>query len=122
MRSKIEICFLFWVRFKYSKKKLYPYKWLKNFRTDFVETVEYNALNFANLFTHPSFNRNVQTVLFHYGSGQSISSIPVNDVVTSYIFNRDYNFVVIAYEANSIVDTDVSRVHPQTNNKFIQIS
>lgn len=77
-------------------------------RTDFVETAEFNALNLANLFNHPAFNRNVQTVMFHYGAGQSISSIPVNDVITSYIFNRDYNFVVIAYEDNSIVSTDVS--------------
>ncbi|CAG9801919.1 unnamed protein product [Chironomus riparius] len=76
------------------------------FGTDFVETAEYNALNLGNLFTHPSFNRNVQTVMFHYGAGQSISSIPVNDVITSYIFNRNYNFVVVAYEDSSIVNTD----------------
>jgi len=48
--------------------------------------------------------------MFHYGAGQSISSIPVNDVITSYIFNRDYNFVTIAYESNNIVSTDVSRI------------
>ena len=48
--------------------------------------------------------------MFHYGAGQSISSIPVNDLVTSYIFNREYNFVAIAYEDNSIVNTDVSRI------------
>lgn len=46
--------------------------------------------------------------MFHYGVEQSLSTLQVNDVVTSYIFNRGYNFVVVAYEDTADLRIDVS--------------
>ena len=76
--------------------------------TDFIETAEFSAINLADLHSHPAFQRNVKTVMFHYGVGQSVSSRPIFDIITSYLFNREYNFVVISYENNNVVSTDVS--------------
>jgi len=76
--------------------------------TDFIETAEFSATNLEALNAHPAFQRNIKTVMFHYGVGQSVSSGPIFDIITSYLFSREYNFVVIAYENNNVVSTDVS--------------
>jgi hypothetical protein len=64
--------------------------------------------NLETIRQHPAFNNAMNTVMFHYGEGQSLSSVEVHDLVTSYIFNRGYNFIVVSYEDNSIIGTDVS--------------
>ncbi|CAG9801920.1 unnamed protein product [Chironomus riparius] len=76
--------------------------------TDFMETAEFSATNLETLHAHPAFQRNIKTVMFHYGVGQSVSSNPVFDIITSYLFNREYNFVVISYENNNVVSTDTA--------------
>ncbi|KAG5666904.1 hypothetical protein PVAND_014911 [Polypedilum vanderplanki] len=62
-----------------------------------TKTVEYNFNTFHNILTDPYFNRNLHTVLFHYGAGQNLNTPQVYDLVNSYAVNRNFNYVVIHY-------------------------
>jgi hypothetical protein len=73
---------------------------------ELVQTATYNVNNLQTILSHPAFVNTQQTVLFHYSVGQSLSSVQIHDLITSYIFSRDYNLVIVGYEDNDVVSTD----------------
>lgn len=48
------------------------------------------------------------TVIFHYGADQRIETPEVHDVISSYVGNGQYNFVVVDYSDVNTVSTGVS--------------
>lgn len=92
----------------FSIKKFVNIKILICIRSGSIQTAEFNHVNFGELINHPSFRRDINTILFHYGAGQTLNTLQVNDVITSYMFNRGYNFVAVTYDDDSIIGTDVS--------------
>jgi hypothetical protein len=46
-------------------------------------------------------------MLFHFGTGQTLTTPQVNDVIQSYFNRMTHNFVVITYEDPADITTDV---------------
>lgn len=107
--SRIRFVYYFGWVWKQNLNSKIQLKQLKIFRSEsFIETAQFNVENLDTILTHPSFNRQGATVMLHYGAGQSLSTRAVHDIITSYLFSREYNFIAISYEDNSIIGTDVS--------------
>jgi len=78
----------------------------KNSRPTYV--TNYNVIDFHTILNHPNFVRTRETVIFHYGAGQSVATPQVHDVITAYASRQQFNFIVIVYEDVATIGTDVS--------------
>lgn len=72
------------------------------------QTVTYDFITFHTIFNHPDFVRTRGTILFHYGTGQTLTTTQVFDVIQSYFNRREWNVIVVNYADTAVVNTDVS--------------
>lgn len=72
------------------------------------DTTNYDFSTFHTILNHPNFVRTRETILFHHGVGQTLTTTQVFDVIQSYFNRGAHNLIVITYEDTSIINTDVS--------------
>ena len=56
----------------------------------------YQIEDFHTILNHESFNRERATTIYSYGFTQTLFNPSVRDVVDAYLFNGDFNFMVIS--------------------------
>ncbi|XP_070498560.1 lipase member H-B-like [Chironomus tepperi] len=67
---------------------------------------DYNVIDFHTILNHPNFGRTRETVIFHYGAGQTIATPQVHDVITAYASRQQFNFIVVVYDDVATIGTD----------------
>lgn len=73
-----------------------------------TDTTTYNFLTFHTILNHPLFQRTRSTILFHYGEGQTLATVQVQDIIQSYFNRGQHNMIVINYDDFATVNTDVN--------------
>lgn len=75
-----------------------------------TDTTTYTVDNFHNIYDHPSFVRTRASIIFHFGTAQTLVTPQVNDVIQSYFNRQTHNFVVVNYDETGVIITDVSKL------------
>lgn len=47
--------------------------------------------------------------MFHYGEGQTLATTQVHDLIQSYFNRGEHNLIVVNYDDNTVINTDVSK-------------
>jgi hypothetical protein len=71
-----------------------------------TDTTTYTVDNFQQIINHASFIRTRNSLMFHFGSGQSVVTPQVNDVIQSYFNRNTHNFIVVNYDDTAVINTD----------------
>ncbi|CAG9801916.1 unnamed protein product [Chironomus riparius] len=66
---------------------------------------DYTFADFNTILSNPSFSSSRQTVIFHYGAGQTLATPQIHDIITAYAVNRQFNFIVIFYDNLNTIST-----------------
>lgn len=74
------------------------------------DTQSFDFINFHTILNHPAFVRTRGTLMFHYNTGQTLTTTQVFDVIQSYFNRGEFNLVVITYADSSIINTDVRKI------------
>lgn len=59
------------------------------------------------------------TIIFHYGAGQNLATPQVFDIVTSYLNNQEFNFIMVDYDSINIVNENVCKIKSIRGFKLI---
>jgi hypothetical protein len=72
-----------------------------------TDTTSFTVDNLHQIYDHPSFVRTRPSIIFHFGTGQTLVTPQVNDIVQSYFNRMTHNFVVVNYDEPGVIITDV---------------
>lgn len=79
------------------------------FSPTMTDTTVFNFVNYHTILFHPLFQRTRSTIMLHYGEGQTLATTQVHDLIQSYFNRGEHNLIVVNYDDNTVINTDVSK-------------
>lgn len=71
-----------------------------------TDTTVFNFVNYHTILNHPLFQRTRSTIMFHYGTGQTLATSQVHDLIQSYFNRGEHNLIVVNYDDPATISTD----------------
>ncbi|KAG5682562.1 hypothetical protein PVAND_011907 [Polypedilum vanderplanki] len=63
----------------------------------------YTVDNFASIVNHQAFRNTGRSVIFHFGEGETARDQLIAELITSYLYNGNYNVIVIDYHDLTLI-------------------